>query len=194
VAVIVFGGMWLCGLSTVTSMSRMFFAFARDDGMPFSSAFRFIHPRLRTPVKSILITSVLAVLVCMYSAAYFVVTSISTITLYIAYNIPVFLNVRNKLSKKGMFTTEQNAPWNLKGWGPLLNIVAVAYTVLICILFVLPPNELVLWTMVGFGVILVVYWFAYAKSHFKGPKAADEAELRRIEGELAAAAKGRGDD
>ena len=194
VAVIVFGGMWLCGLSTVTSMSRMFFAFARDDGMPFSAAFRYIHPTLRTPVKSILITSVLAVLVCMYSAAYFVVTSISTITLYIAYNIPVFLNVRNKLSNKGTYTTPQNAPWNLKGWGPILNVIAVVYTVLICILFVLPPNELVLWTMVVFGVILVVYWFAYAKSHFKGPKAADEAELRRIEGLLAEAAHGKGDD
>jgi amino acid transporter len=194
VAIIVFGGMWLCGLSTVTSMSRMFFAFARDDGMPFSSAFRFIHPRLRTPTKSILITSVLAVLVCMYSAAYFVVTSISTITLYIAYNIPVFLNVRNKLRKQGTYTTKENAPWNLKGWGPILNIIAVVWTVIICILFILPPNELVFWTMVIFAVVLAVYWFAYARTHFTGPKAADEAELRRIEGELAAAAKGQGDD
>ncbi|MFT3891078.1 MAG: amino acid permease [Anaerolineales bacterium] len=194
VAIIVFGGMWLCGLSTVTSMSRMFFAFARDDGMPYSAAFRYIHPTLRTPVKSILITSVLAILVCMYSAAYFVVTSISTITLYIAYNIPVFLNVRNKLSKKGTFTTPENAPWNLKGWGPFLNVIAVVYTLFICILFVLPPNELVLWTMVLFGAILVVYWFAYAKSHFKGPKAADEAELRRIEGMLADAAHGKGNN
>ncbi len=189
IAIVVFGGMWLCGLSTVTSMSRMFFAFARDDGMPFSAAFREIHPTLRTPVKSILITSVLAVLVCMYSAAYFVVTSISTITLYIAYTIPVFLNVRNKLSKKGAYTTPENAPWSLKGWGPVLNIIAVVYTVLICILFVLPPNELVLWTMVLFGLILVVYWFAYARSHFHGPKAADEGELRRIEAELMKAAK-----
>jgi len=174
-------------------MSRMFFAFARDDGMPFSAAFRYIHPKLRTPVKSILITSVLAVLTCMYSAAYFVVTSISTIALYVAYNIPVYLNVRNKLSKKGTFTTPENAPWNLKGWGPFLNIVAVVYTVFICILFVLPPNELVLWTMVLFIVILAVYWFAYARTHFTGPKAADEKELRRIEAEMAAAAKG-GDD
>ncbi|CAG0995172.1 hypothetical protein ANAEL_02540 [Anaerolineales bacterium] len=194
VAIIVFGGMWLCGLSTVTSMSRMFFAFARDDGMPFSSAFRFIHPRLRTPVKSILITSVLAVLTCVYSAAYFVVTSISTITLYIAYNIPVFLNVRNKLSKKGVYTTKETAPWNLGSWGPVLNIIAVVYTVFICILFILPPNELVLWTMVIFGVILAIYWFGYAKANFKGPKAADEAELRRIEADMAAAAKGKGDD
>jgi amino acid transporter len=190
IAIIVFGGMWLCGLATVTSMSRMFFAFARDDGMPFSSAFRFIHPTLRTPTKSILITSVLAVLTCMYAAAYFVVTSISTITLYIAYNIPVFLNVRNKLMKKGTFTTKENAPWNLKGWGPLLNVIAVVYTVFICIVLLLPPNELVLWSMVGFVVILTVYWFAWARKNFTGPKAAAEADLRRIEAEFASAAKG----
>jgi amino acid transporter len=191
VAVIVFGGMWLCGLSTITSMSRMFFAFARDDGIPFiSPAFRFIDPKLRTPTKSIIITSILAVVVCVYSAAYFVVTSISTIALYVAYIIPVFLNVRNKLSKKGVFTTRENAPWNLRGWGPVFNIIAVVYTVLICILFVLPPNELVLWTMLLFSLLLVIYWFAYARTHFKVPKVADEAELRRIEAELANAAKG----
>ncbi len=190
IAIIVFGGMWLCGLATVTSMSRMFFAFARDDGMPFSSAFRFIHPTLRTPTKSIVITSILAVLLTAYSAAYFVVTSISTITLYVAYNIPIFLNVRNKMMKKGTFTTKENAPWSLKGWGPLLNVIAVVYTIFICIVLVLPPNELVLWTLVGFAVILVVYWYAWAKKNFTGPKAAAEADLRRIEAEFAAAAKG----
>ena len=193
VAIIVFGGMWLCGLATVTSMSRMFFAFARDDGMPFSSAFRFIHPKLRTPTKSILITSVLAVLTCMYAAAYWAVTSISTITLYIAYNTPVFLNVRNKLRKRGEFTTRENAPWNLKGWGPFLNIVAVVYTIIICIVLMLPPNEIVLWTMVVFALILVVYWFAWARKNFTGPKKASEEELRKIEADLAAAAKGSGD-
>ncbi len=106
----------------------------------------------------------------MYAAAYFVVTSISTITLYVAYNIPVFLNVRNKLMKKGTFTTKENAPWNLKGWGPLLNVIAVVYTIFICIVLLLPPNELVLWTMVGFVVILVVYWFAWARKNFTGPE------------------------
>jgi len=34
VALIVAGGMWLCGLSSITSMSRMWFAFGRDGGMP----------------------------------------------------------------------------------------------------------------------------------------------------------------
>jgi amino acid transporter len=190
IAVIVFFGMWLCGLASITSMSRMIFAFARDKGFPGWGFMKQIHPRLRTPVNSILVTSVLAVLICLYSSAYFVVTSISTITLYIAYNAPTFLNVRNKLMKKGEFTTKENSPWYLKSWGPLLNIIAVVYTIFICIVFVLPPNELVLWTMVGLGVLLAIYWFGYERNHFKGPQKAEEAELRRIEAEMAAMAKG----
>lgn len=190
VGVIVFGGMWLCGLSSITSMSRMFFAFARDDGMPFSATFREINPKLRTPVKSIVITSILAVVVCMYSAAYWAVTSISVISLYIAYNVPVFLNLRNKLTKKGEFTTPENAPWTLRGWGPILNFIAVVYTVLICVLLAMPPNELVMWSMLSFGLILTIYWFGYAKNNFTGPKKSSETELRRIEAELAAASKG----
>jgi amino acid transporter len=190
IAVVVFFGMWLCGLASITSMSRMIFAFARDKGFPGWSFMKQIHPRLRTPVNSIVVTSILAVLICLYSSAYFVVTSISTITLYIAYNTPTFLNVRNKLMKKGEFTTKENSPWYLKSWGPILNIVAVAYTIFICIVFMLPPNELVLWTMVGLGILLAIYWFGYERTHFKGPQKAEEAELRRIEAELAALAKG----
>src|ERR687898_671983 len=34
VAVIIGGAMWLCGLASITSMARMWYAFARDDGMP----------------------------------------------------------------------------------------------------------------------------------------------------------------
>jgi amino acid transporter len=194
VGVIVFVGMWLCGLATITSMSRMWFAFGRDKGMPFSNVFSEIHPRLRTPVKSIIVTSILAVLITIYSAAYFVVTSISTITLYIAYNIPTFLNVRNKLRKQGEYTTKEKSPWFLKGWGPVLNIISVVYTIFICIIFMLPPNELVLWTMVAFGVLLLIYWFGYARSHFKGPQKASEEDLRRIEEELDRLAHAHGDD
>ncbi len=190
IAVIVFFGMWVCGLASITSMSRMIFAFARDKGFPGWSFMKQIHPRLRTPVNSIVVTSILAVLICVYSAAYFVVTSISTITLYIAYNIPTFLNLRNKLMKKGEYTTRENAPWNLGSWGPFLNSVAVLYTIFIIIVFVLPPNELVLWTMLGLGVLLLIYWFAYEGSRFKGPQKATEEELRRIEADLAAMAKG----
>jgi amino acid transporter len=193
VAVIVAGGMWLCGLSSITSMSRMWFAFGRDGGMPFSELFYEIHPTLRTPVKSIIVTSILAVLLTVYGAAYWTVTSISTITLYIAYNLPTFFNLRNKIMKKGEFTTPEKSPWSLKGWGPIINLIAVVYTVFITILFCLPPNELVLWTMVAFVLLLVVYWYGYANKNFTGPRKATEDEMKKIEAELASKSKAHGD-
>jgi amino acid transporter len=190
VGVIIFGGMWLCGLSSITSMSRMWFAFGRDGGMPFAKTFCEIHPKWRTPVKSIVITTVLAILSVIYAAAFWVVIAISTITLYPAYVIPVFLNLRNKMQKKGEYTTKEKSPWFLGSWGTVINFISVVYTIFICILFMLPPTELALWTMVIIWVVLAVYWFTYSKNHFKGPQKASEEVLRKIEADMAAAAKG----
>ncbi|MBP7691496.1 MAG: amino acid permease [Anaerolineales bacterium] len=193
IAIIIGVAMWLCGLSSITSMSRMWFAFARDDGMPGSSLIKQIHPRLRTPVWSIIITCILAVLLTVWSALYTVVVAVSTTALYLAYGIPIFLNVRNKLQNKGEHTESQNAPWSLKGWGMPINIIAIAWIVFITILFSIPPNELAGWSIILVAVFMLVYWQLDAKRRFKGPKASAEADLRRIEAEMAAAAKGAQD-
>src|SRR5438128_1202521 len=68
-ALVIGGAMWLCGLSSITSMSRMWFAFARDGGMPGHRFIRRVHPRWRTPAGAIVVTSLLAVAICCYSAA-----------------------------------------------------------------------------------------------------------------------------
>ena len=104
IAVIIGVAMWLCGLASITSMARMWYAFARDDGMPGSGLIKQVSPKYRTPVNSIIITSVLSVLICLYASAYFVVTSISMITLYLAYMFPIYLNWRNKRRGTGEFT------------------------------------------------------------------------------------------
>jgi amino acid transporter len=181
IAVIIGVAMWLCGLASITSMARMWYAFARDDGMPGSRFIKRVSPTYRTPIWSIVITSILAVLLCVYAAAYFVVTSISVITLYLAYMFPVYLNWRNKRRGKGEFTTRETAPWSLGKWGPLINVVCIVWCVFLAIIFSLPPNELVLWSMLGLAVLLVVYWQAYAKRRFQGPTKADETALRTLE-------------
>jgi amino acid transporter len=190
VAIIIAGAMWLCGLASITSMSRMWFAFARDDGMPGSSFIKQIHPVWRTPVNSILITCALAVIMLLWSGAYYVVTAISVIFLYWAYGIPIYLNVRNKLRQQGEFTTPKTAPWNLKGWGVPLNIISLIWIMLITIFLVIPPNELVLWTTVLICLFMYLYWQVDVKRRFIGPTPTDEAELRRIEAELAEMAHG----
>ncbi|MGO7815584.1 amino acid permease, partial [Rhizobium ruizarguesonis] len=53
---------FLCGLATVTSVSRMIFAFSLDKGLPASSALAKVSPNFRTPVAAILTGSILSVL------------------------------------------------------------------------------------------------------------------------------------
>jgi amino acid transporter len=191
VAIIIGVAMWLCGLSSITSMARMWYAFARDDGMPGSALIKRVNSKYRTPVNAIVITSVLAVLICLYASAYFVVTSISTITLYLAYVFPIYLNWRNKRRGRGEYTTPTASSWSLGKWGPFINAIAIIWVSFLTVIFSLPPNELVLWTMVGLGLVLTVGWHLRSKRSFSGPTRADDEALRRIEqavGERGAAA------
>ncbi|HEY7027072.1 MAG TPA: amino acid permease, partial [Gemmatimonadales bacterium] len=187
IAIIIGVAMWLCGLASITSMARMWYAFARDDGMPGSGLIKQVSAKYRTPVWSTVITSVLAVLICVYASAFFVVTSISTITLYLAYMFPIYLNWRNKRRGQGEFATAETAPWYLGKWGPVLNAIAIVWVLIITVIFSLPPNELVLWTMLGLSLFLGLYWQLSAKRRFAGPSKADEEALRRIEAALAPA-------
>src|SRR2546422_10754328 len=70
VAVIIGVAMWLCGLASITSMARMWYAFARDDGMPGAPYLKRVHPTLRTPGWAIILTSTLARLMTASTAAY----------------------------------------------------------------------------------------------------------------------------
>ena len=149
--------------------------------MPGSRLLKQVNGRYRTPVWAILITSALAVLMCVYSAAHYVVTSISTIALYLAYVIPIYLNWRNRRRGVGEYTTPRSAPWNLGRWSTPINVVAIVWTAFIAVVFSLPPNELVLWTMLLVSVLLLIYWRTYAARSFRGPTRSDESALRQME-------------
>src|SRR5438132_612828 len=172
IAVIIGVAMWLCGLASITSMGRMWYAFARDDGMPGARFLKRVHPALRTPVWSIVATSTLAVVITIYAAAYSVVTSISTITLYLAYVIPIWLNWLNRLRRRGEYATRVTAPRSLGRFGPAINAVAILWVIVISVVFALPPNELVLWTMLLLGGLIALYWWLSARHRFVGPAGA----------------------
>jgi amino acid transporter len=178
IAVIIGVAMWLCGCSGLTSMARTWYAFARDDGMPGARFIKRVSPVHGTPVWSILITSTLVVLICLYAAAFSVVTSISTVTLYLAYIIPVYLNWRNKRRRQGEYTTPQTAPWSLGRWGLLVNAIAIAWTIFITVIFSIPPNELVFWTMLLLAIVMLTCWFLFARNRFHGPTKEDEKLLQ----------------
>ena len=162
IAIVIGVAMWLCGVASVTSMGRMWYAFARDDGMPGSRWLKRVGGRHHTPHVAIVVTAALSVLICIYAAAWFVVTSISTICLYLAYGIPILLHLRNRLPR-------QETPWTLGRFSPFVNVVAIVWIAIITVVFMLPPNELVLWTMLFVAVALTAYWLVSARQRFRGP-------------------------
>src|SRR5438094_5613161 len=169
IALVIGGAMWLCGLASITSMGRMGLRLARDVRMPGRGPLKRVSPRHGTPAAAIVAASLLAVLMTVYAAAYSAVTSISTITLYLAYVIPIYLNWRNRRRRRGEYTMPSNAPWNLGRLSAVFNVVAILWVAFIAVVFALPPNELVLWTMLAVAFGLAADWRLSARRRFVGP-------------------------
>ena len=180
-----------CGMSSVTANSRMIYAFSRDGAVPGANFWHRINPRTRTPTNSIWFAAVGAFILglpYLYSVvAYFAVTSIAVIGLYIAYGLPILLRLRAGSS----FVP---GPWQLGRWSRPVGIIAVAWIAFIAILFCLPQaapgNNFTTFNYapVAVGVVLLFsggWWLISAKNWFKGPKVQGSAdELARIEAEL----------
>ena len=82
---------YLCGLATVTSASRMVYAFARDGGMPWSSALRRVSSIHRTPARAIWLVAGLAVAFTVYSPVYATLSIVCAMFLYVSYVLPAAL-------------------------------------------------------------------------------------------------------
>jgi hypothetical protein len=59
-----------------------------------------------------------------------------------------------------------------------VNAIAIVWTVFITIIFSIPPNELVFWTMLLLTAVMVVYWMIHARHRFHGPTKEDEKALQ----------------
>jgi amino acid transporter len=153
--------MWFCGLSSVTSNSRMLFAFARDGGLPFSRKLARVSPRFRSPQAAVWVSAAMAFLVAVWSDAYSAITAFSTIALYASYGLPVLFGLRARDRSRG--------PWTLGRWSRPVNALALCWIATCLVLFVLPPNLKVGYTFAGCLGALALYWFLWMRKRFRGP-------------------------
>jgi amino acid transporter len=158
---IAMAAMWFCGLSSVTSNSRMLFAFARDGGLPFSPHLARVSDRFRSPHFAVWTSAAAALLVAVWSEAYSAMVALSTIALYASYGMPIAC---------GLFVrTPARGPWHLGRWSRPLNILALLWIAACTALFVLPPNQLAGYTFGGCLAALGLYWRLRMSKRFKGP-------------------------
>src|SRR5207245_5105942 len=107
-----------CGLSSITSNSRMLFAFSRDGALPGSNWLRVASKKYRTPARAIWVAAIIAFIPMVAQfpvpAIYSIVVSISVIGLYVSYVIPVLL----ALIYPDRWTP---GPWNLGRFWPMVD-------------------------------------------------------------------------
>ena len=131
VLLIVIGAQFFCGMASVTANSRMIYAFSRDGAVPGHKWWHSINKRTRTPTNAIWLAAVLAWLLVAPAywfgsiVAYYAVTAIGVIGLYIAYVIPTFLRLRAKDSF-------HPGPWTLGAKGRIIGWIAVIWVASSC--------------------------------------------------------------
>jgi amino acid transporter len=188
---------FLCVTASVTSASRMMFAFSRDRAVPGHQLWRRVAPN-RVPRWSVLGIAFFAAILMIpaiwnYLVGYAVGTAIAVIGLYIAFILPVWLRWR-----KGSSWDEPRA-WSLGRHYKWIDAISILWVALITILFIFPlykeglpweddfwwelTNYTVLW-FAGIGIIFGGWWFLSARKWFRGPvRMGTEDELERLEEE-----------
>ena len=131
------GAQFFCGMSSITTNSRMIYAFSRDGAVPFSRLWHKLDSG-RTPRNAIILAAVCAFILAIPTvfnfAAYVAITSIAVIGLYISYVLPILLRLIAKDFKPG--------PWHLGAWSRPIGVIAVVWVIFIAILFMLPTAGL----------------------------------------------------
>ena len=187
-------GQFFCGAAGLTSASRTWYAFSRDRGMPGWNVFRRVNSD-RVPFNAVIAVSVASLVIAIPALfgkndipfAFFALTGICTVGLYLAYIIPVYLRLR----KGDDFET---GPWNLGSRYRVVNILAIIFVIVVVYSLNLPYDPTGLPWNDGFEVanvnytpfaivlplIFGVWYLISAKDRYQGPiRTLEEDEVTR---------------
>ena len=180
-------GQFFCGGSGMTSASRMTYAFSRDHAVPGWQLWSKVTAS-RAPANATMLIAVSAAIVAIPALkgntyhtpiAFFALTAVTVIGLYIAYVIPIYLRWR-------MGDAFVPGPWTLGSKYKWMAPIAIIEVIVACIYFSLPFGLIGIPGKKGFawdngyvqyapvlvgGIILLVgiWWLVSANKWFKGP-------------------------
>ena len=186
-----------CTIASVTSASRMMFAFSRDRAVPGHQIWKRVSKADRIPIYTVWAIVVLAFLTPLPAwwfdyTGYAASTAVAVIGLYIAFMLPIILRLKaGEKFERGAWSLGKHYKW--------IDWIAILWICFICIVFMLPFSyngipwntgfdwNLVNYTpiMVGAAFLLFGGWYVIsAHKWFKGPiRQGDDEELARIERE-----------
>lgn len=176
---------FLCGLATVTSASRMLFAFSRDDGLPVGSKMlASVSKQFRTPVAAIWTATALCILYVVLALSikvagtsiYVIVVNSTLVFLFLSFTIPLVAAMLNY----GTAKWPTPGPWAMSaGLYKLVTVLAVVGMAVILFIAVAPPNERVLYVVAGFIALALVLWVTVENRRFEGPPTGEKIAARK---------------
>ena len=198
---IVVAAQFFCDTANITSSSRIIWALSRDKAVPGHRLWHRLN-RYRAPVYAIWLVVVFDIVWMLPTFAdatigYLVATSITVIALYSAYALPIFLRMRlGKRFQAGAWTLGKHYRW--------IDSIALAWIVIIAILFIMPVTPTGIpfhagftWTVVNYAPLTLIaalalfggWWLISARHWFRGPvRQASFEELEAGDPDLIAAA------
>jgi amino acid transporter len=184
-------GQLFCGAAGLTSASRTWYAFSRDRAIPGWAVFRQVN-RDRVPFNAVIAVSFFSALIAIPALfgknnipfAFYALTGICTVGLYIAYIIPIYLRFRAGNNFKP-------GPWTLGNRYRIVNILAMIFVVLVVYALDLPYTpgglpwnadfdaSLVNYTPFAILLPLIfgVWYLVSAKNKYQGPVSTLEEDV-----------------
>jgi amino acid transporter len=126
----------VCSLAVHAGGIRMIFTMGRDGRLPFATAIAKVHGKSKTPLIPSIVIGVLTLLLLVLNVgnqrAFFVLTSVAIIMFYIAYMCVTGPLLIARL--RGKWPTPDHGPYfNLGRWGLVVNVLAVAFQILVMV-------------------------------------------------------------
>ncbi|KAF6793771.1 LPXTG-domain-containing protein [Colletotrichum sojae] len=173
VAVVIF----LALFNMLASVSRLVWAFAKDNGLPFSSFFSRVQPHFKLPMNALLLLVIVVVclsLVYIASATAFnALISLQALALHVSYFLPILFLLLRKLRGPSI----SPGPFRLGSPGIPINLFALAYLVYVVVWMPFPQvlpvtSDNMNYAGPIFGAVLagaLIHWFVGGREQFRVP-------------------------
>jgi amino acid transporter len=165
-------------ISFNASTARQTFAFARDNGLPFSKWIGHVHPKLQIPANAIAFTCIFTCLISLINigsnVAFNAIISLQVVAIMMTYSVSVGCVLYRRIAHPELIPT---ARWSLGRFGIPVNAIGLAYS-LFTFFWSFWPNTVPVtlqtmnWAVVLFMGVLILsllYYVAYARKLYVGP-------------------------
>jgi len=167
-----------CAINRATSASRQLYAFARDEGLPFSKWLSHVNPGSAVPRNSIMASSLLSTMIIPVVAgsrsAWQYISTTATSCVLLSYWIAVAVLIWRKLSGGRLPPSQYHTG---RARSMIINMFAIAFLTIAVIFSFFPLNPDAGASDVNWNVVVVpaailfcgLYYAFHGKRHYKAP-------------------------